>query len=417
MWVAVVQSSSTARCMIAGCMPSQGIFFSLFVGFADSIIARRCHHTSLLGILDGVLEKQVIIARKTTAPPPHLAMGSKASACLFACRTRTGELLSCSEPLIRFVSYAAARRQSPTSERTGRSPQASPSPRAGLTTCTAHVVLWIGFCTSRVLLLTVVTCRSNLDWPPRSIRPPQLSSPSFLASLLSVYCVCGSEMELGLRMGEAPARRPLRTVKAAARLKDLSGLDLMLGIGRSEEGEDEKGREEEVETEEKGLNLEALLPAPPKRSSPPLLRCRSATETSKNLSFIRIHVLLGNSEAYMRGLDVNRAPSAEERASSSSSPNSTVSCSQMDFSAQRGGVEKGGGGGVGAAAVGRRASLRVSDEEENGLVRKKLRLSKVQSNSLEESFEEHSTLNPVSDPTPVNINPVAQTRRITPLNL
>ncbi|KAJ8491419.1 hypothetical protein OPV22_013140 [Ensete ventricosum] len=188
-------------------------------------------------------------------------------------------------------------------------------------------------------------------------------------------------MELGLRMGEAPARRPLRAVKAAARLKDLSGLDLMLGIGRSEEGEDEKGREEEVETEEKGLNLEALLPAPPKRSSPPLLRCRSATETR-------------NSEAYMRGLDVNRAPSAEERASSSSSPNSTVSCSQMDFSAQRGGVEKGGGGGVGAAAVGRRASSRVSDEEENGLVRKKLRLSKEQSNSLEESFEEHSTLNP-----------------------
>ncbi|RWW40758.1 hypothetical protein BHE74_00053805 [Ensete ventricosum] len=207
-------------------------------------------------------------------------------------------------------------------------------------------------------------------------------------------------MELGLRMGEAPARRPLRAVKAAARLKDLSGLDLMLGIGRSEEGEDEKGREEEVETEEKGLNLEALLPAPPKRSSPPLLRCRSATETT-----------------YMRGLDVNRPPSAEERASSSSSPNSTVSCSQMDFSAQRGGVEKGGGGGVGAAAVGRRASSRVSDEEENGLVRKKLRLSKEQSNSLEESFEEHSTLNPVSDPTPVNINPVAQTRRITPLNL
>ncbi|RWW08817.1 hypothetical protein GW17_00027727 [Ensete ventricosum] len=200
-------------------------------------------------------------------------------------------------------------------------------------------------------------------------------------------------MELGLRMGEAPARRPLRAVKAAARLKDLSGLDLMLGIGRSEEGEDEKGREEEVETEEKGLNLEALLPAPPKRSSPPLLRCRSATETT-----------------YMRGLDVNRPPSAEERASSSSSPNSTVSCSQMDFSAQR-------GGGVGAAAVGRRASSRVSDEEENGLVRKKLRLSKEQSNSLEESFEEHSTLNPVSDPTPVNINPVAQTRRITPLNL
>ncbi|CAL9133447.1 unnamed protein product, partial [Musa textilis] len=239
--------------------------------------------------------------------------------------------------------------------------------------------------------LTVVTCRSNLDWPPRSIRPPQPSAPSSLASLLSLYCVRGSEMELGLGMGEAPARRPLRAVKAAP-LKDLSGLDLVLGIGRSEEGEDEKGREEGVETEEKEegeergsaepppqLNLEALLPAPPQRSSPPLLWFRWATETR-------------NSEASMRGLDVNRAPSAEERASSSSSPNSAVSCSQMDCSARRGGVEKGGGGGVGAA-VGR-ASSRVSDEEENGLVRKKLRLSKEQSNSLEDSFKEHSTLNP-----------------------
>ncbi|CAL9157041.1 homeobox-leucine zipper protein HOX11-like [Musa acuminata AAA Group] len=195
-------------------------------------------------------------------------------------------------------------------------------------------------------------------------------------------------MELGLRMGEAPARRPLRAAKAAP-LKGLSRLALVLGIGRSEEGEEEKGREEEVETEEKEegegkgsgepppqLNLEALLPAPPQRSSPALLRRRWATETR-------------NSEASMRGLDVNRSPSAEERASSSSSPNSTVSCPQMDFSAQRGG----GVGAAAAAAVGR-ASSRVSDEEENGLVRKKLRLSKEQSDSLEESFKEHSTLNP-----------------------
>lgn len=107
-------------------------------------------------------------------------------------------------------------------------------------------------------------------------------------------------MELGLRMGEAPARRPLRAAKAAP-LKGLSRLDLVLGIGRSEEGEEEKGREEEVETEEKEegegkgsgepppqLNLEDLLPAPPQRSSPALLRRRWATETSKNLSFMCI---------------------------------------------------------------------------------------------------------------------------------
>lgn len=36
-----------------------------------------------------------------------------------------------------------------------------------------------------------------------------------------------------------------------------------------------------------------------------------------------------------------------------------------------------------------------SDDEENGLARKKLRLTKDQSAFLEESFKEHNTLNPV----------------------
>ncbi|XP_043689397.1 homeobox-leucine zipper protein HOX11-like [Telopea speciosissima] len=41
-----------------------------------------------------------------------------------------------------------------------------------------------------------------------------------------------------------------------------------------------------------------------------------------------------------------------------------------------------------------RASSRASDEDENGLARKKLRLSKEQSAFLEESFKVHNTLNP-----------------------
>nr|XP_043610456.1 homeobox-leucine zipper protein HOX11-like [Erigeron canadensis] len=41
-----------------------------------------------------------------------------------------------------------------------------------------------------------------------------------------------------------------------------------------------------------------------------------------------------------------------------------------------------------------RASSRASDEDENGMSRKKLRLSKEQSAFLEESFKEHHTLNP-----------------------
>lgn len=42
-----------------------------------------------------------------------------------------------------------------------------------------------------------------------------------------------------------------------------------------------------------------------------------------------------------------------------------------------------------------RPASRASDEEENGTVRKKLRLSKEQSAFLEESFKQHNTLNPV----------------------
>ena len=38
-----------------------------------------------------------------------------------------------------------------------------------------------------------------------------------------------------------------------------------------------------------------------------------------------------------------------------------------------------------------------SEEDENGSTRKKLRLSKTQSAFLEDSFKEHTTLNPVSN--------------------
>lgn len=112
-----------------------------------------------------------------------------------------------------------------------------------------------------------------------------------------------------------------------------------------------------------------------------------------------LNICVGNLEASTRGFDVNQAPSAEveEGAAVSSSPNSTISSFQMDFSAARS-----LGGEKGVTAAGRsegeveRASSRASDEEENGLARKKLRLSKEQSAFLEESFKEHNTLNPVS---------------------
>ncbi|CAN0927617.1 Homeobox-leucine zipper protein HOX11 [Linum grandiflorum] len=86
-----------------------------------------------------------------------------------------------------------------------------------------------------------------------------------------------------------------------------------------------------------------------------------------------------------RRFDVNRL-SAEEvddvDGASLSSPNSAASSFQMDF-----------GIGLGSKRD-LDAGSRASDDDDNGSTRKKLRLSKDQSAFLEESFKEHSTLNP-----------------------
>ncbi|CAL9772420.1 unnamed protein product [Musa acuminata subsp. burmannicoides] len=190
-------------------------------------------------------------------------------------------------------------------------------------------------------------------------------------------------MELGLRLGEAPE-------KGGRGLGLMLGMRLVVGRGGKDEDEERRVEEEEAEETEEGrglaeaplqLSLLPLLPVPPQQPSSPQLRLPWTTET-KNL------------DASMRGFDMNHAPSAvaaDEAASSSSSPKSIPSSFQMDFSAQRGGDEPGGGGEATAVEIG---SLRVSDEEENGLGRKKLRLTKEQSAFLEESFKEHNTLNP-----------------------
>ncbi|RLN04260.1 homeobox-leucine zipper protein HOX27-like [Panicum miliaceum] len=118
-----------------------------------------------------------------------------------------------------------------------------------------------------------------------------------------------------------------------------------------------------------------------------------------------------STEAPARGFDVNRAPSAAASASafaaleedddeedpgagalSSSSPNDSAGSFPLDLGRRaRGHAE----GAAAARAGGERSSSRASDEDEGAsAARKKLRLSKEQSAFLEESFKEHSTLNP-----------------------
>ncbi|XP_062201489.1 homeobox-leucine zipper protein HOX1-like [Phragmites australis] len=103
---------------------------------------------------------------------------------------------------------------------------------------------------------------------------------------------------------------------------------------------------------------------------------------------------------FLRGIDVNRAPAGESRRGScsedeepgASSPNSTLS----SLSGKRGAPARSGGGGD-QEGDHTPTACGGSDDEDSGAgggSRKKLRLSKDQAAVLEESFKEHSTLNP-----------------------
>ena len=117
----------------------------------------------------------------------------------------------------------------------------------------------------------------------------------------------------------------------------------------------------------------------------------------------RLAALACHEMPFLRGIDVNRAPAAGEARGScgasedeepgASSPDSTLS----SLSGKRGAPARSGGGELERAGAG------SEDEDDSGAAggasRKKLRLSKDQSAVLEESFKEHSTLNPVSTTT------------------
>ncbi|OMO69561.1 hypothetical protein CCACVL1_19414 [Corchorus capsularis] len=100
-----------------------------------------------------------------------------------------------------------------------------------------------------------------------------------------------------------------------------------------------------------------------------------------------------DTRSFLRGIDVNRAPTVAdcgEEEGGVSSPNSTIS----SLSGKRNERDA-----VGDETEAERESCsRGSDDEDGGAggdaSRKKLRLSKEQSLVLEETFKEHSTLNP-----------------------
>ncbi|KAG8047556.1 hypothetical protein GUJ93_ZPchr0008g14093 [Zizania palustris] len=188
-------------------------------------------------------------------------------------------------------------------------------------------------------------------------------------------------MELALSLGEAAA------VADGGRPE----LVLGLGVGIGRRGEEERGRRED------GVGARRWAAA-----ASPEPSVRLSLVTSLGLRWPSDN---GRSEASAaRGFDVNRAPSVaaggapgldedEEGPAApalSSSPNDSGGSFPFDLSAHclRGPADATAQGG------GERSSSRASDDEEGASARKKLRLSKEQSAFLEESFKEHSTLNP-----------------------
>ncbi|KAG2309656.1 hypothetical protein Bca52824_029404 [Brassica carinata] len=178
------------------------------------------------------------------------------------------------------------------------------------------------------------------------------------------------------------------------------GLGLNLSLGLSQPKEPSLGL---------GLNL---LPLRTSSSSFPRMHNHSYNHLEKKIHHNYSPHQLQSSERYsdvgsfLRGLDVNRTPSAaavinleEEYVAGVSSPNSTVSTvsgNKRDLAAAR---EDGGGDANEAerASCSHGGGSGGSDEEEGGNcdgTRKKLRLSKEQALVLEEIFKQHSTLNP-----------------------
>ncbi|RLM60773.1 homeobox-leucine zipper protein HOX27-like [Panicum miliaceum] len=196
-------------------------------------------------------------------------------------------------------------------------------------------------------------------------------------------------MELGLSLGEPDAGR--------------AGLELGLGLGVGDAGRGEDGGRGSG-----AAGAGARWWAAPVAEPEPAVRL--SLLSSLGLQWPPASSDCGgrSSEAPARGFDVNRAPSSaaasasafaaledeEEEdpgagALSSSSPNDSAGSFPLDLG-RRARAE-----GAAARAGGERSSSRASDEDEGAsAARKKLRLSKEQSAFLEESFKEHSTLNP-----------------------
>ncbi|KAL1550041.1 homeobox-leucine zipper protein [Salvia divinorum] len=196
-------------------------------------------------------------------------------------------------------------------------------------------------------------------------------------------------MELALSLGDTP--KPFSFLEKPQKIlsKDL-GFCMTTGKVSTDGGEKSNKSDDSrfsdgpirASSSDPPVQLDLLPFSPVQRSQP----------SSNKLPFPWLKDKLGGvTEASRKGDDGG----GDQETAAVSSPNSAVSSFQVDFSMFRSARGKrdfeqlSANNGEGEADRGA-----GSDDEENGMARKKLRLTKDQSAFLEESFKEHNTLNP-----------------------
>ncbi|XP_027364294.1 homeobox-leucine zipper protein HOX11-like [Abrus precatorius] len=192
-------------------------------------------------------------------------------------------------------------------------------------------------------------------------------------------------MELALSLGDTSKAFTFLDKATNLGSKDPPGFCIAPSFTAGKASEDKRSDDERRGSSDPPVQLNLLPFTPVLRSQP----------SSSHLPIPWLTQACGSA----RVLDVNLFPGAGaaedgDEGTSLSSPNSAVSPFQMDFSMRNGNVEFGGRNRREQEGEGERASSRASDDDENASTRKKLRLSKEQSAFLEESFKEHTTLNP-----------------------
>ncbi|XP_073283662.1 homeobox-leucine zipper protein HAT14-like [Primulina huaijiensis] len=218
-------------------------------------------------------------------------------------------------------------------------------------------------------------------------------SSIYKETLLSPYL--SLLMELALSLGDTPKPFFFLEKSQEGAVGEEDQLGFCMPVGKLTTSDAENGREKDDDSNDPPVQLDLMPFSPVHRSQPSVV-----------LSKFPFPWLTQTLEGEPRSVpEVNRRTASLVNENPEDKVEAAVaSCFQMDSSVFRNGGGKRNFDSLVSAyyneqlddsADGRGSSSRGSREEyENGISRKKLRLTKEQSSFLEDSFKEHNTLNP-----------------------